>query len=216
MAKKSTKLTSTQIKKIIEIFDKEYPDVKCALIHKNPFQLLVATILSAQCTDARVNIVSPNLFKKYPTPQKMADAKQEDLEEIIRSTGFFRQKSKNIILCSKEIVEKYKNRVPEEMDVLSKLPGVGRKTANVVRGNAFGLPGIAVDTHVKRLSARIGFTQETNPEKIEIELGKVIPENIWTKFTHQMQAHGRKICDAKKPQCAVCPLNKICLYFINL
>jgi len=196
---------------ILSILAKTYPEARCFLDFKNPLQLLIATILAAQCTDARVNQVTPALFKKYPTAKDFATARPEELEQDIRSTGFFRQKTKSIIAVCKELAEKHKGQVPADIDILTNLRGVGRKTANVVLGTAMGLPtGIVVDTHVKRLAFRMGLSEETDPEKIERDLMKVVPEDQWIDFGHRMTEHGRKICVARKPKCEICPLDHCC------
>ena len=191
---------------------KEYPDAKTALNFKKPFQLLIAAILSAQCTDARVNEVTPGLFEKYPGVAAFAGAKQPALEQDIRSTGFFRNKTKNIIACCKEIVKNFHAEVPSTMEELSSLPGVGRKTANVVLGNAFGIPGIAVDTHVLRLSNRIGLSKNKNAVKIEFDMMKIIDKNKWTMMSHLLIFHGRNICKARKPLCNKCIIKELCNY----
>jgi endonuclease-3 len=190
--------------------DKLYPDAHCALHHKTPLQLLVATILSAQCTDVRVNMVTPAVFARYPDAFAFANADQAELEKLIQSTGFFRNKAKNIIACCRQIVEKHNGEVPRTMEELVPLPGVGRKTANVILGNAFNVPGIPVDTHVTRLSFRMGLTTHTDPVKIEIDLMELIPKKHWTMFGHQMIFHGRQICHARKPMCEQCSLNSFC------
>ena len=197
-----------------EIYDRlaeHYPDAKCALDYRTPYQLLVATILSAQCTDKRVNMVTPALFKRYRTPAAMADANPEELEEMIKSTGFYRNKTKSLVGMSKALVERHRGRVPEELDALVKLPGVGRKTANVVLGNAFDLnEGVVVDTHVARLSQRLGFTRHTDPVKIEQDLMRLFPSERWTMLAHLLIEHGRRICVARKPRCESCFLNDVC------
>jgi endonuclease III len=185
--------------------------VTCALEHENPFQLLISTILSAQCTDERVNQVTKTLFVKYPTPKDFAYASPRELEQDIRPTGFFRNKTKSIIGASKKIVEEFGGDVPRSMETLLTLPGVARKTANVVLGTAFGIAsGIVVDTHVTRLSQRLDLTREQDPKKIEQDLIRVIPQDKWILFSHQLIWHGRKICQARKPKCAECNLNSIC------
>lgn len=189
---------------------KLYPDAVCALKHQSPLQLLVATILSAQCTDVRVNIVTPALFAKYPDVNAFAAADRNELEEMIKSTGFFRNKAKNIIDCCKAIVEQYGGEVPASLDELVKLPGIGRKTANVVLGDAFGIPGITVDTHVGRLSRRLGFTKHEDPVKVELDLMKLIPEQEWTRFSHRMIFHGRQVCFARNPKCGECTMKSFC------
>jgi endonuclease-3 len=187
-----------------------YPDAHCALHHDNPLQLLVATILSAQCTDVRVNIVTPALFARYPDAHAFADADQGELETLIKSTGFFRNKAKNIIACCKSIVREHGGKVPCTLEELVPLPGIGRKTANVVLGDAFNVPGITVDTHVGRLSRRMGLTTHVDPVKVEQDLMKLIPKKDWTLFSHRMIFHGRQVCFARKPNCDRCTLNKIC------
>ena len=197
-----------------EIYDRlaeHYPDAKCALDHRTPYQLLVATILSAQCTDKRVNMVTPALFKRYRTPAAMADANPEELEAMIKSTGFYRNKTKSLLGMSRGLVEQHRGRVPDQLDALVKLPGVGRKTANVVLGNAFYLnEGVVVDTHVARLSQRLGFTRQTDPVKIEQDLIRLFPSERWTMLAHLLIEHGRRICVARKPKCEACFLNDVC------
>ena len=194
--------------KIFSILKREYPDPKPALNYKTPFQLLIATILAAQCTDARVNIVTKDLFKKYKTPQEYVDIPSEELEKDIHSTGFYKQKAKSIKQCCQVLLEKYKSKVPADFILLNELPGVGRKTASVVAGNSFGIPSIAVDTHVKRLSNRLGFIDSEDPEKIEVRLKELLPENDWINSSHCLMAHGRKICIAKKPKCLQCVIGE--------
>jgi endonuclease-3 len=197
-------------RKINQILAKTYPDAQCALHHDNPLQLLIATILSAQCTDVRVNIVTPALFAKYPDAKAFAGADIGELETAIQSTGFFRNKARNIKACCQAIVEQHGGQVPSTMEELVRLPGVGRKTANVILGTAFGEPGITVDTHVQRLSRRLGLTTQTDPEKIERDLMEAIPRKDWTMFSHRMIFHGRQVCHARKPKCDACALAKIC------
>jgi len=188
-----------------------YPDAHCALDFKTPFQLLVATILSAQCTDKRVNMVTPALFKKYRTPKAMAEANPEELEEMIKSTGFFRNKAKSLLGMSAAVAERHGGEVPDEMDALVELPGVGRKTANVVLGNAYDKnEGVVVDTHVGRVSGRLGLTKNTDPVKVEQDLMKLFPREDWTMLSHLMIEHGRRICEARRPKCEECFLNDIC------
>jgi endonuclease-3 len=189
---------------------KRYPDAECALHHDNPLQLLVATILSAQCTDERVNQVTPALFARYPDMTSFATADQAELEGYIRSTGFFRNKARNIIQCCQAIVAHHDGKVPDKLDDLVKLPGIGRKTANVVLGDAFGVPGITVDTHVGRLSRRLGLTMHTDPVKVEHDLMAIVPEAEWTIFSHRLIFHGRQTCFARKPNCEECDLIRIC------
>ncbi len=200
-----------QAKDVIRLLRKEYPDAHCALNHTNAFELLVATILSAQCTDERVNIVTADLFRKYKGPKDFVDVLQEDLEQDVRSTGFFRNKAKNIKAASQRIVDEYGGKVPENMEDLLTLGGVARKTANVVLGNAFGIAsGVVVDTHVKRLSNRLGLTKQSDPVKIEKDLEKLVPKKDWVMFSHWLIYHGRRVCNARKPDCENCVLNKIC------
>ena len=188
-----------------------YPDAHTELDYETPLQLLIATILSAQCTDKRVNMVTPLLFRTFPTAAALADAPREELEEIIRSTGFFRNKTKSLIGLGKVLVERHNGEVPDSMDALVKLPGVGRKTANVVLGNAFGKnEGIVVDTHVARLSHRLGLTRETDPVKIEQDLMQPFPPEDWTLLAHLLIFHGRRVCVARTPKCEICVLNDIC------
>ena len=188
-----------------------YPDAHCALDHRNAFELLVATILSAQCTDKRVNMVTPALFARYPDAAALAAAAQPDVEELIRSAGFFRTKAANIIAMSNAVVERHAGNVPRSMEALVALPGVGRKTANVILGNAFSInDGIVVDTHVARLSNRLGFVASDDPVKIEQALIPLFPRDNWTMLSHLLIEHGRQICDARKPRCGECPLREIC------
>jgi endonuclease-3 len=188
-----------------------HPDAHCELDHETPLQLLMATILSAQCTDKRVNMVTPSLFKRFPTAQALADAQQEELEEIIKSTGFFRNKAKSLIGLGKALVERHGGSVPDSMETLVKLPGVGRKTANVILGNAFRKnEGVVVDTHVGRLSLRLGLTRETDPVKVERELMALIAREDWTMLAHVLVFHGRRICYARTPKCEICVLSEIC------
>ncbi|MEV5412485.1 endonuclease III [Thermopolyspora sp. NPDC052614] len=187
-----------------------YPDAHCELDFGSPLELLVATILSAQCTDKRVNLVTPVLFAKYRSAADYAGADRAELEEIIRSTGFFRAKANNIIGMGQAICDRYGGEVPRRMEDLVTLPGVGRKTANVVLGNAFGVPGLTVDTHFKRLTTRFGWTKEDDPVKIEREVGELIPKKEWTIFSHRVIWHGRRICHAIKPACGACPLAALC------
>jgi len=187
------------------------PRPRCALDYANPFELLVAVILSAQCTDKRVNLVTPALFSRYPTPAALARAEQGDVEALVRSTGFFRNKAKNLIGAAQRLVEAFGGQVPREMDELLSLPGVARKTANVVRGECFGLAdGVVVDTHVKRLARRMGLTRHTDPVKIERDLMELLPQKQWIAFSHRLIWHGRRVCDAKRPRCDVCTLAPSC------
>ncbi|NLK68281.1 MAG: endonuclease III [Clostridiaceae bacterium] len=201
-----------RVTKIMEELDKMYPDAGCSLNYENPLQLLIATQLAAQCTDKRVNIVTEELFKKYKTAEDFANADQKTLEQEIHSTGFYRNKARNIILCCKKIVAEYNSQVPDSMEELLTLPGVGRKTANVVLGDAFNIPGIVVDTHAKRLSNRLGLTKEQDPTKIEFDLMKIIPKKSWSKFSHQLVHHGRALCSARKPGCEQCSIKPYCVF----
>ncbi|HMD87351.1 MAG TPA: endonuclease III [Terriglobia bacterium] len=213
-SKPKTKIDYTspaRLQKIFTALDGLFPHAECALHHKNAFQLLVATILSAQCTDERVNKVTPELFRKYPTPRDYVGLPQEDLEREIHSTGFFRNKAKNIIAASTKIVQDYGGEVPRTMEELLTLPGVARKTANVVLGTAFGIAsGVVVDTHVFRITHRLKLTNEKTPEKVEQDLMKLVPQNRWVSFSHQLILFGRKICVARNPLCGECPLASIC------
>jgi endonuclease III len=195
----------------IRRLEQTYPEAKCSLDYRNPYELLVATILSAQCTDVRVNMVTPDLFARFPDAATLADAEQEDLENRIKSTGFFRNKSKSLLGMARAVVDKHRGEIPRTMDELTHLPGVGRKTANVVLGNAFGLnEGVVVDTHVTRVAFRLGLTRETDAVKIEQDLVKIVPREKWTLFSHLLIFHGRSICVARRPLCERCPLWDIC------
>jgi len=209
MAKSST--PKQHAAKIVRRLRREYPDVTCALLFDSPLQLLVATILSAQCTDKRVNMVTPALFKRYPTAANFGRAKLPALEKAIQSTGFFRNKAKNIQACCAALVRDYDGQVPQDIDLLVELPGVGRKTANVVLGTAFGLPtGVVVDTHVTRISRRLGLTRHKDAEKIEQDLMAAIPKSQWIDFSHRVIHHGRAVCKARKPACDGCVLDDVC------
>ncbi|MBK7513851.1 MAG: endonuclease III [Chloracidobacterium sp.] len=202
---------TSQAAEIIKRLKKQYPDAHCALNHTSPFELLIATILSAQCTDERVNIVTANLFRKYRGPLDLINVRQEELEKDIHSTGFFRNKAKNIQAACQRIIDEFGGEIPQTMDELLTLGGVARKTANVVLGNAFGIAsGVVVDTHVGRLSQRLGLTDEKAPEKIEKDLSDVVPKKYWVMFPHWMIFHGRQICKARKPDCGNCVLADIC------
>jgi len=195
------------------ILAETYPDAHCELDFANPLELLVATILSAQCTDKRVNAVTPTLFARYRTAADYAAADREELEKIIRPTGFFRAKADNIIKLGQQLCERHGGQVPDRMEDLVELAGVGRKTANVVLGNAFGVPGITVDTHFGRLARRFGWTSQTDPVKVEREVAELIPRKEWTILSHRMIWHGRRICHARRPACGVCPLARLCPSF---
>lgn len=200
-----------RLPEIVRLLRELHPDAKCALDFENPLQLLVATILSAQCTDERVNKVTPVLFARYPTAQALADADREELEQIIHSTGFYRNKAKNVQDACRRIVTEYGGEVPSNMADLLSLAGVARKTANVVLGNCYAIAdGIVVDTHVKRLSARLGLTTQTDPEKIERDLMAMTPQADWIDLSHLLIFHGRRVCDARKPRCADCPISYLC------
>lgn len=209
----SLKTDKSFAKKVFNILKKQYPDAKPALEYSNPFQLLIATILSAQCTDERVNIVTKQLFRKYKTPKDYVSVTNEELEKDIYSTGFYKQKAKSIKACCEELIKTHNGKVPADFDELVKLQGVGRKTASVVAGNAFGIPSIAVDTHVKRLSNLLGFIDSQNPDKIELRLKELLPENYWINASHWLATHGRKICIANRPKCQDCVLADLCPSF---
>ena len=187
-----------------------YADVECALIHRNTFELLIAVILSAQCTDAAVNKVTPALFRRYPDPATLADASVSDIESFIRTLGLFRAKAKSLKRCAAQLVQDFAGEVPSAMEDLTRLAGVGRKTANVIRGHAFALPGIAVDTHCGRLSRRLGLTRQQDPIKVEKDLARILPPQEWTGFSHRLIIHGRRVCAARKPDCARCALAELC------
>jgi endonuclease-3 len=189
---------------------KSYPNVRCELDYNSAFQLLVATVLSAQCTDKRVNQTTPALFNKYPNPKKMSKADLKDIQRLVKSTGFFRAKAKNIKALSNKIMEDFDGDVPSNLEDLITLPGVGRKTANVVLGHAFGIPGITVDTHFGRLSRRFGWSKQSDPVKVEFEVGELIAEKEWTNLSQRMIWHGRRVCHSRKPACGSCPLAKLC------
>ena len=201
----------TRVLKIIELLEKEHPDAKIALNYTSPLELLVATILSAQCTDKRVNIVTKTLFKKYRKAEDYANANLEELEEEIRSTGFYRNKARNIKKSCQILVEKFNSKIPKTIKDMLELPGVARKTANIVLSNVYGvIEGIAVDTHVRRLSQRLGLSEQKDPNKIERDLMKIVPKTEWMRITDLLIFHGRRICVARKPKCGICVLNKLC------
>jgi endonuclease-3 len=204
-------LAPQRVQDILNRLDQRYPNVRCALHHNNAWELLIATILSAQCTDVMVNKVTPGLFQKYPTPQAMAAATPEQLEPDLRPTGFYRNKAKSVVGASKAIVENFDGQVPDDMQKLLSLPGVARKTANVVLGSWFGIGvGVVVDTHVHRISRRLELTKADDPKNIEQDLMRVIPQTKWIDFSHQIIHHGRALCIARRPKCAECPLENIC------
>ncbi len=210
MAAKRSRLPRVDAAAQIRVLKRLYPGARCSLDYRSPFHLLVATILSAQCTDERVNQVTPGLFARYPTPGDLAAAELAELEEAIRSTGFFRAKAKSLSACARGLVEKHGGRVPERLEDLVQLRGVGRKTANVVLGDAYGIPGIVVDTHVGRLAKRLGLTAEDDPVKVEFDLMERVPKRDWTLFSHLLIHHGRVFCQARKPRCADCALARHC------
>lgn len=200
-----------RVRPVIQKLKKAFPDAKCSLSHRNPLELLVATILSAQCTDKRVNIVTKELFRTYEKAEDYADAPPELIESQIKSTGFYRNKTKSIVNMAQQLVERHGGKVPSTMDDLVKLSGVGRKTANVVLGNAFGIDaGVVVDTHVKRITNRLGFTKQSDPEKIEKDLTRLVPKSEWTIFPHLLIQHGRSICQARAPKCEICSIARLC------
>jgi len=211
MARESMKALRERAARIFDLLYEEYPDARCALDFVDPYQLSVATILSAQTTDERVNMVTPELFRRYPTPQALAGAMQEEVEDLIRSTGFFRNKARSIIGFARGVVAEHGGEVPRTLEELTALPGVGRKTANVILGNAFGVAeGVVVDTHVKRLSQRLGLSRENTAEKIERDLMKIFPRERWTMLAHLLIWHGRRVCDARKPRCEACVVSHLC------
>lgn len=210
-AKRPTSQTKRQADAVVSALAELYPDATCALVHADPFELIVATILSAQCTDARVNLVTPALFARYPNALELARADQSVLEETIRSTGFYRAKTRNLLGMANRVVQEYGGEIPKDLDALTTLPGVGRKTANVVLGTAFGISsGIVVDTHVKRLAKRLGLTKATSPEQVERDLIQLVPVSGWVDFSHRLIQHGRLVCKAIRPLCHQCPLESIC------
>ena len=211
MARESKRAKAERAAEVFDLLAGEYPDAHCALTHADAYQLGVATILSAQTTDERVNMVTPFLFERYPTPAQLADARAEDVEEIIRSTGFYRNKTKNIVGFALEVTEEHGGEVPRTMKELTALPGVGRKTANVILGNAFGIDeGVVVDTHVKRLSTLLAFTKQASPEKSEQDLIGLFPAERWTLLAHLLIFHGRQVCIARRPRCEACVMSHLC------
>ena len=211
MPRESKTARRQRANQVYDILRDEYPDAHCALVHQNPYELTVATILSAQCTDERVNKVTPVLFEAYPTPEDLAGARQEDVEEIIHSTGLYRNKARNLIGMAETVVEKHDGQIPRTMKELAALPGIGRKTANVVLGNAFGIDeGVVVDTHVKRISKRLGFTRHTDPKKVERDLMDLFARERWTMLAHLLIFHGRALCKARSPMCPECPVAHLC------
>ena len=204
------KKEQSRAEEIVRRLEKSFPDAETELTHENPWQLLVATILSAQCTDVRVNQVTPGLFRRYATPQEISKADREELESIIRPTGFYKNKAKSILGAAKEVVERFDGRVPQTMEALVTLPGVGRKTANVVLGSAFGKPAVVVDTHVRRVANRLKLTRSDDPDQIEIDLSRLLPEEKWTSGSHRILLHGRYVCVARNPHCLECPIFDLC------
>jgi len=210
VARESTTARKARARAIARALARAYPDAWCALHYRTPWELLVATILSAQCTDAMVNQVTPALFAEFPSPAALAAAPAARVEELIKRTGFFRQKTKAIQATARAIVERHGGEVPDSMEALTELPGIGRKTANVVLGTAFGKPAIFVDTHVRRLANRLGLTVDDDPDKIERDLQALLPPKEWTAFAHRLIHHGRRVCVARKPRCSACPLLRWC------
>ncbi|MCG8499659.1 MAG: endonuclease III [Firmicutes bacterium] len=213
--KKAFKDNKDRVLKIRTIFNKIYGDADCSLKYQDPLQLLIATQLAAQCTDARVNIVTKDLFQKYKDVYDFARADVSELEQDIKSTGFYRNKARNIINCCKMLIQDFDGKVPGNLDDLLKLPGVGRKTANLILGDIFDTPGLVIDTHAKRLSNRIGLTQNTDPTKIEFDLMDIVPKDYWSKFCHQLVYHGRAVCNARKPKCDQCRISHLCNFMIG-
>lgn len=207
-----TQANKKRVKRIVEALSKEISDSRIALRFSNPLELLIATILSAQCTDVKVNEVTVELFKKYRTAKDYAEADLSELEEMIKPTGFYRNKAKSLQRCCREIVSRFGGKVPQTLEELVTLPGVGRKTANVILGNAFGIPGITVDTHVQRVSQRIGLTSNEDPVKIEFDLMEIVPREEWTHFSNLLIWHGRRTCVARKPLCETCVIRRLCDY----
>jgi endonuclease-3 len=213
MGKNEKILTEKEIKEALRILEELYPEAECELVHQSPFELLISTILAAQCTDKRVNQVTMEVYKEYNTPEKFLELSEEELGTLIKSCGFYRMKSKNILNTCRILVEKYDSMVPDTIEALMELPGVGRKTANVVVSNAFGKDAIAVDTHVFRVTNRIGIANSKDVLGTEYQLMENIPKNLWTQAHHWFIFHGRRICKARKPKCEICPLTNLCLYY---
>ena len=202
-----------KVLKIKEYFDVQYAEADCSLCYNDPFQLLVATQLAAQCTDARVNLVTPGLFAKFPDVKAFAEADITEMENAIKSTGFYHNKARNLIACAQRLLSDFDGIVPQTMEELLSLPGVGRKTANLLMGDAFGKPSIVVDTHAKRITGRLGLTKNTDPTKIEMDLWKIVPEDYGSTFCHQLVYHGRALCTARGPKCSLCGLQNVCDYY---
>jgi endonuclease-3 len=210
-ARQTDKDRKNHARRVCKALERAYPEAACALLHSDPYQLLVATILSAQCTDARVNMVTPELFRRFPDAARLARADQGELEALIRSTGFFRAKSRSLLAMARKVVDDHGGIIPRDLDALTALPGVGRKTANVVLGTAFGLAsGVVVDSHVKRLARRLGLSSRNTPEQIEQDLMQVIPRTEWVDLSHRLIHHGRRVCVARRPRCEICELDSIC------
>jgi len=212
MSRETRAERSARAKRLVRSLFAAHPDARCELRHRGAYQLLVATILSAQCTDKMVNSVTPKLFARYPGPKQLAEAEVAELEALIRPTGFYRSKARSLLGMAAAVVERHGGRIPRSMDELVRLPGVGRKTANVVLGNAFGVPGLVVDTHVGRIARRLGLTRNEDPEKVERDLMELVPERYWTQLSHALIFHGRRICGARKPRCEECPVRPDCRY----
>ena len=206
-------MPTQKVQSILKNLRRLYPEAKCGLDYDSPFELLIATILSAQCTDKRVNLVTPELFKKARTPEAILNLGEKGLISFIKTCGLYQSKAKNILATSEKLVQEYKGSVPRSFDALTSLPGVGRKTANVVVSNAFAIPAIAVDTHVFRVSRRLGLAKGKTPHQVELELQKILPREHWSESHHLLIAHGRGLCSARRPQCEICPLSKVCTYF---
>lgn len=212
MPRESKAARAARLRRLVRGVLAAYPDASCELRHTDAYQLLVATILSAQCTDKMVNAVTPKLFRRYPTPAALAGSRLRDLEPLIRPTGFYRSKARSLRGMAAAVVERHGGEIPRRLEELVRLPGVGRKTANVVLGNAYGIPGVVVDTHVGRIARRLGLTAEEDPVKVENDLMAIVPRRRWTQFSHAMVFHGRRICSARKPRCEECPLERDCDY----
>jgi len=212
MGRESRDQRNARAQRLVKGLLAAHPDARCELRHRNAYQLLVATILSAQCTDKMVNSVTPKLFARYPDPKQLAVADAAEVEALIRPTGFYRSKTRSLLGMARAVVEEHGGRIPRNMGDLVRLPGVGRKTANVVLGNAFGVPGIVVDTHVGRIARRLGLTRNEDPEKVERDLMELVPERYWTRISHALIFHGRRVCSARKPRCEECPVLADCPY----
>jgi endonuclease-3 len=216
MARETKAALSARAQRLVNALLAAHPDAHCELRHRSAYQLLVATILSAQCTDKMVNSVTPELFARYAGVEQLATADASKLEALIRPTGFYRSKARSLLGMARAVVERHRGRIPRSMEELVRLPGVGRKTANVILGNAFGVPGIVVDTHVGRIARRLGLTSQEDPEKVERDLMELVPQRHWTQLSHALIFHGRRICGARKPRCLECPVSGDCRYFKTL